>query len=210
MKVGLYSDLSRQYIYTGHTLIEHKKHTNSADDIRQCRQNIIDLAENSDPNMIKIYRTHDFLNICNCRVLLSNTKEHRFSLAKIDTTLEKLLLRFIGFEIHGKDVLGEFKSQYPQRLGMRSKAITPIHLVQFISFGFRKFKIQRHVQPPFLRNFSILRHFETLRLCCFKVRANICPPVPSATKYKSFVLIGCNTASIDLRPALEIGVGGSP
>jgi hypothetical protein len=52
--------------------------------------------------MIKIHQTGDFFNLRNCRVLVFDTKEHRVTLAKIDAALEKLQLRFIGFEIHKK------------------------------------------------------------------------------------------------------------
>ena len=98
-------------IDASHTLVEQRKYTNSANDIRQCRQGIIDLATNDDLNMIKIHQTRDFVNLKNCRILLFDTKEYRFTLAKIDAALEKLQLRFIGFEIHKKDDLEEVKSE---------------------------------------------------------------------------------------------------
>ena len=123
MKVGLYSDISRQYIDAGHTLIAQKNYVACADDIRQCRQDIIDLAENGDPNMMKIYQTRDFFNLSNCRDLLFHTKEHRFTLPKIEAALEKLQLKFIGFEIHDKDVLEEFKTQYPDKNALSSLEI---------------------------------------------------------------------------------------
>ena len=102
-------------IDASHTLVEQRKYTNSANDIRQCRQGIIDLAKNGDLNMIKIHQTCDFFNLRNCRVLLFDTKEHRVTLAKIDAALEKLQLRFIGFEIHEKDYIEEFESEYPNK-----------------------------------------------------------------------------------------------
>jgi hypothetical protein len=115
-------------IDASHTLVEQRKYTNSANDIRQCRQGIIDLATNDDLNMIKIHQTRDFFNLRNCLVLLFDTKEHRVTLAKIDAALEKLQLRFIGFEIHEKDYIEEFEPEYPNkkdqtshRLGMVQK-----------------------------------------------------------------------------------------
>ena len=51
MKVGLYIDLSCQYRFRSHRS-SAKKIPNSGNYIRQCRQGVIDLAENSDLNMI--------------------------------------------------------------------------------------------------------------------------------------------------------------
>jgi len=98
MLIGLYSQSARQNIVRGRALISQKGYTTAPRDIRRCRQDIIDKAENGDGEMAEICNYIDFYSLSSCRDLLFHVQERCFTLLQIEAALKALELRFLGFE----------------------------------------------------------------------------------------------------------------
>ena len=80
MRVGLYSELARVPIVLVHRLIVERGYRGSPDEIRQCRQDIMDL--NPDNPIRKIIKSSDFFSLSECRDLLFHVQEHRLTLRR--------------------------------------------------------------------------------------------------------------------------------
>ena len=120
MRIGLYSELARQSVVEGRTLIAEKGYTASSEDIRRCRQDIVSLAEAGNQTMAKLCNFGDFFSLSNCRDLLFHVQEHRYTLPQIKNALKALNLEFLGFEIRNQDTLKKFKSSFPQKGALTS------------------------------------------------------------------------------------------
>ena len=123
MKIGLYSEIARQHIVLGRSLIAEKGYSTSPEDIRRCRQDFIAMAEDGNPTMAKICHGRDFFSLSNCRDLLFHVQEHRFTLPQIEEALKDLNLDFLGFEMRNKSTLSKFKESHPN-----SNALTSLSL----------------------------------------------------------------------------------
>ena len=123
MKIGLYSEIARQHIVLGRSLIAKKGYSTSPEDIRRCRQDIIALAANDNTEMAKICNSQDFFNLSNCRDLLFHVQEHRFTLPQIGEALTSLHLKFLGFEMQNQRTLRKFRESHPN-----SNALTSLSL----------------------------------------------------------------------------------
>ena len=115
MKIGLYSDIARQHIVEAIRQIVKKKYTTSPDDIRKCRQEIIDMELNSDSGILNIINSNDFYSLSECRDLLFHVQEHRFTLPQINMILNDLCLKFLGFEMKQSSVINRFKEIYTEK-----------------------------------------------------------------------------------------------
>ncbi len=113
MNIGLYSEIGRQDIIAGRSLIAEKGYSTSPEDIRRCRQDIIAMAEDGDNEMAKICNRDDFFSLSNCRDLLFHVQEHRFTLPQIDEALKSPKLKFLGFEMEDQRPLRMFRESYP-------------------------------------------------------------------------------------------------
>lgn len=123
MKIGLYSEIARRAIIDGRSLIDEKGYTTSSQDIRQCRQDIITMAEAGNRTMAEICNGGDFFSLSNCRDLLFHVKEHRFTLPQITAALQKLDLKFLGFELRDQRVLKMFKISHPSTSALTSLSL---------------------------------------------------------------------------------------
>jgi tetratricopeptide (TPR) repeat protein/SAM-dependent methyltransferase len=120
MKLGLYSEVTRQDIISGHHLIAEKGYTTSPEDIRRCRQDIITKAEDGNRKMAEICRKRDFFSLSECRDLLFHVQEHRFTLPQVQAALQALKLKFLGFEIRDQRVLRKFRKSHPSKDALTS------------------------------------------------------------------------------------------
>jgi Flp pilus assembly protein TadD/SAM-dependent methyltransferase len=102
MKIGLYSEFARQSVVQGRELIEEKRYSTSADDIRRCRRDV--LSANRDSEISKLLEFWDFFSLSDCRDLLFHVQEHRFTLLQIDEALKSLGLKFLGFTTENQRV----------------------------------------------------------------------------------------------------------
>ena len=95
LKLGLYSKISRQHIVKAREFIKKKKFKNTIEDIRNCRESIVN--EKEDPLLQKIFQSKDFYSTSMARDLMFHVQEHRFTLPEISKMLKNLNLEFLGF-----------------------------------------------------------------------------------------------------------------
>jgi SAM-dependent methyltransferase len=114
MKIGLYSELARQCVVAGRSMIAEKGYTGAPEDIRECRQDMIIMAEEGDPEMAKLCGGLDFFSLSNCRDLLFHVQEHRFTLPQIAEALKDMNLEFLGFEVADPRTLRAFRDAHPE------------------------------------------------------------------------------------------------
>ena len=110
MKVGFYSALARRPIAKTRAAIAEKNRGDSADDIREFRQQLMQTHE---PDVqTAILNSEDFFSMSACRDLLFHVQEHHVTLPKIRAFLESHGLRFIGFELPGA-ILDAYRKRFP-------------------------------------------------------------------------------------------------
>ena len=110
MKLGFYSEVARRNIVKARTFIAERGYGTTADEIRRCRQELMDLDKSM--NLGTIFNSPDFSSINACRDLLFHAQEHRMMLTGIDAFLRDNDLTFVGFEIDD-DVLRAYKQHFP-------------------------------------------------------------------------------------------------
>ena len=123
MKIGLYSEVARQDILRGRSLIAEKGYSTSPEDIRRCRQGFITMAEDENPTVEKICNYKDFFSLSECRDLLFHVQEHRFTLPQIDEALKSLHLKFLGFEMRNRNVEKKFKESHANNSALASLSL---------------------------------------------------------------------------------------
>jgi 2-polyprenyl-3-methyl-5-hydroxy-6-metoxy-1,4-benzoquinol methylase len=111
MLIGLYSATARQSLATAHAFIAERGYRATADDIRACRQELIQRSG------MPPFR--DFSSTSGCRDLLFNVMEHQFTIPQIREFLDANGLTFLGFEQLPPDVLRQFQQQFPDIGAMR-------------------------------------------------------------------------------------------
>jgi tetratricopeptide (TPR) repeat protein/2-polyprenyl-3-methyl-5-hydroxy-6-metoxy-1,4-benzoquinol methylase len=98
MKIGLYSELARNHIVEVRNKIASLGLGTSATEIRNFRE----LSRASEIHDIKQLSTFsDFFSLSEFRDLVFHVQEHRFTLPQIKNSLDKLGLKFCGFEVQG-------------------------------------------------------------------------------------------------------------
>jgi SAM-dependent methyltransferase len=96
MRVGLYSETARRSIVSVREFIAERGYRPTAEDIRQCRQDVIRCCE--ERGWLKVIESADFYSMSGCRDLLFNAIEHRFTIPRIKAFLDEQNLSFLGFE----------------------------------------------------------------------------------------------------------------
>ena len=94
MQVGLYSELGRRNVVAARAFIAARGYRPIADDIRRCRQDIIDAK---DAQVASVAQRDDFFTTSECRDLLFHVQEHRTTLPQIKSFLAAHELTFGGF-----------------------------------------------------------------------------------------------------------------
>jgi SAM-dependent methyltransferase len=110
MRLGLYSEVARRDIVRGRTFIAEKNYGTTAEDIRQCRQELMTAGDGAD--FKSILHRGDFFSTSACRDLLFHVQEHRMTLDGIDAFLDENDLQFMGFYIDGQ-ILHAYKLRFP-------------------------------------------------------------------------------------------------
>ena len=95
LKLGLYSQKARQHIIKTREFIKKNKFKNTIEDIRNCRQKIIN--KKKDKVMQKICNRRDFYSTSSVKDLMFHVQEHRFTLPQISKILLDSNLEFLGF-----------------------------------------------------------------------------------------------------------------
>ena len=110
MKIGLYSELARQQIVQIRQEIKELGTGSSKAEMRSFRYMIIE----SDKDHHKLIRQFsDFYSLSTLRDLLFHVQEHRFTIPKIKGHLDKLGLKFCGFE--SSKIVSQFKATNPDK-----------------------------------------------------------------------------------------------
>lgn len=90
MFLGLYSEIARRELTAARAFIAEKGYQSTADDIRRCRQNLLQAN-------LKGVQVTDFFSTSTCRDLLFHVKEHHLTIPQIKSFIEENRLKFIGF-----------------------------------------------------------------------------------------------------------------
>ena len=95
LKIGLYSELARDYVVKSRELIKKKQFNNNIEDIRECRKLIFNEKDNS--IIQNITKRADFYSTSNVRDLIFHVQEHSFTIPEISKIIKNLDLEFLGF-----------------------------------------------------------------------------------------------------------------
>jgi 2-polyprenyl-3-methyl-5-hydroxy-6-metoxy-1,4-benzoquinol methylase len=112
MVVGFYSEAARRGIVEARRFIAERGYGTSADDIRRCRQDLLDL----DRSRALGTAFGDFFGVSSCRDLLFHVQEQRMRLSAIATFLHDNGLTFLGFETDNA-TLQAYRRCFPDDLG---------------------------------------------------------------------------------------------
>jgi 2-polyprenyl-3-methyl-5-hydroxy-6-metoxy-1,4-benzoquinol methylase len=110
MLVGLYSATARQSLAAARAFIAERGYRATADDIRTCRQDLI--------QRLGMPPFRDFSSTSGCRDLLFNVMEHQFTIPQIREFLDANGLTFLGFSQLPPHVLRQFQQQFPDARAM--------------------------------------------------------------------------------------------
>ena len=104
MKIGLYSELARKHIVKIKQEISQQHIRSSIAEMRSFRDIII---ESGKDHHKQVFRFHDFYSLSELRDLLFHVQEHRFTISLIKDYLNKIGLKFCGFE--SNKIVSHFK-----------------------------------------------------------------------------------------------------
>ena len=108
LKIGLYSELARGDIVRARKKIASLGLGSSSTELRNFRESLIRAKYN---NQIRLDTFADFYSLSEFRDLVFHEQEQRFNLLQINNCLDKLGLRFCGFE-HSDDAALRFEEYY--------------------------------------------------------------------------------------------------
>ncbi len=117
MKIGLYSESARRNVVKGRALIAEQGYTDSPEDIRRFRQEIMAMDDSSEISRLRVIR--DFFSLSECRDLLFHVQEHRFTVPQIEDALNTLGLKFLGFE-NSNGAVAAFGKVHPGKNALTS------------------------------------------------------------------------------------------
>ncbi len=109
MKIGLYSKLARRHIIKVRQKISALEIGLSKADIRNFRRKLI---KSQNKNVYKLTKSRDFYTLSSLRDLIFHEQEHNFTIPQIQDLLDKLRLKFCGFE--GQEIVEEFRRLHGQ------------------------------------------------------------------------------------------------
>jgi tetratricopeptide (TPR) repeat protein/SAM-dependent methyltransferase len=95
MHVGLYSALARRDVLAARQFIAERGYGQTADDIRQCRQELMACADGTP--LKNVCKFSDFFTVSECRDLLFHVQEHQLTIPQIKAFLAENGLTSIGF-----------------------------------------------------------------------------------------------------------------
>lgn len=111
MRLGFYSEVARRGVVLARTFIAEQGYGSSAEDIRQCRQELMSLDNGT--RFGAALKLVDFFSTSDCRDLLFHVQEHRMTLTGIDAFLRENDLQFLGLE-NKPDVVKAYRLRFPE------------------------------------------------------------------------------------------------
>ena len=104
MKVGLYSELARENIIKIRKEINKFGIGSSNDEIKLFRDTIVESSKGHHKSVVK---SNDFYSLSTVKDLLFHVQEHMFDIPSLNDHLNKLGLKFCGFE--SPEIISHFK-----------------------------------------------------------------------------------------------------
>ena len=111
MRLGLYSDHARANIVSLRNFIDKNNLKNTNEDIKACREMIINNKTNTPITDIILNR--DFYSMSSVRDLLFHTQEHRYTVPDIIKILESQNLQFLGFVFSNQLIKKRYSKIFP-------------------------------------------------------------------------------------------------
>ncbi len=118
MRIGLYSELARLQITEVRKEITSQKVGTSDTDIKKFRQSLIN-SHNEHHQLLT--KSSDFFSLSTFRDLIFHVQEHCFNIPQIKKCLNKLELKFCGFE--NKDVISNFRNFHGKEMDIYDLAL---------------------------------------------------------------------------------------
>jgi len=110
MRVSVYSEIARRNSIAARAFVAGRGFRPTAEDIRRCRQEILDLP---DVDAVKIEaRNSDFFSLSGCRDWLFHVRERPLTLPEIARFLAENALDFIGFSVSSA-VAARYAARFP-------------------------------------------------------------------------------------------------
>lgn len=111
MRISLYSAHARHLTSIAREQIKSRGLQGRPDDIREFRQWLLKEARTDE--LASLSASDDFYSMSGCRDLLFHVQEQLFTLPEIQAALDKLNLRFCGFDFKDATILKAFSAQNP-------------------------------------------------------------------------------------------------
>ena len=111
MRLGLYSDHARANIVSLRNFIDKSNLKNTNEDIKACREMIINNKTNT--LITDIILNRDFYSMSSVRDLLFHTQEHRYTVPDIIKILESQNLQFLGFVFSNQLIKKRYSKIFP-------------------------------------------------------------------------------------------------
>ena len=115
MRVGLYSEAARRDIVAARKWIAERKGAAGPQDVIKLRHELITVMAAGE--LASLASTADFFTTSECRDLLFHVHEQRFTLPRINKSLEALGLSLIGFQLPA-DTLSRYAERFPDDRSM--------------------------------------------------------------------------------------------
>jgi tetratricopeptide (TPR) repeat protein/2-polyprenyl-3-methyl-5-hydroxy-6-metoxy-1,4-benzoquinol methylase len=120
MAIGLYSSRGRRSIQVAREFVRAKKFPPTPDGIRRCRQAIFDLPEGHPARQVMAFP--DFFSGSGCRDFIMHVQEHNFTAQDIAVCLDRLGLRFLGFQC-ALPIRERFRALFPEKSALTDLAL---------------------------------------------------------------------------------------
>lgn len=111
-KVGLYSELARQYIVEARKYVADNRFQPTTEGIRACRESILQLPSNN-PMRRCLLASNDFYATSLIRDLIFHIQEHRMNLPQIKGMMDKLGLVCTSFALSSPEIALRYDKMFP-------------------------------------------------------------------------------------------------
>jgi SAM-dependent methyltransferase len=108
MMISLYSELAREHIVKMREEVKIDNIAANKDEMRKFRQKVID---SESMHHKKILASPDFYSFGGLKDLIFHEQEHRFTIEQINNSLEKLNLKFCGYQ--AQEIIKKFVLEFP-------------------------------------------------------------------------------------------------
>ena len=111
MRIGLYSASARRDVEPTMTFIAGRGYGRTADDIRRCRQELMDFADGTPQK--NVTTSPDFFSMSECRDYIFHVQQQGTTIPRIKSFLDENALEFLGFELDAR-VLRKYALRFPE------------------------------------------------------------------------------------------------